>query len=59
MFLDEVLQRQRWSAADFVDDIIRAGKETVLVVDGDFSQVLNEKRISRARFRRRPVSPVA
>jgi len=43
MPLDELLKRQRRPAADFFDDIIRASEETVLVVDGNFSQVLNEK----------------
>ena len=50
VLLDKRLQRQRRVAADFFDEIIRAGEDAILVINGDFTQMLDEKGLS-ARFR--------
>src|SRR5215510_6082084 len=41
MLIDEFLQCHRRTAADCLNQIIRPGEDTVLMVDGDFSQMLD------------------
>src|SRR6516225_2896269 len=40
---DELLERRRLASADLLDHVVRAGKDTVLVIDGDFPQMLGEE----------------
>src|SRR5262249_31999326 len=40
---DELLERRRLASADLLDHVVRAGKDTVLVIDGDFMQMLDEE----------------
>jgi len=40
---DELHERRRLASADLLDHVVRAGKDTVLVIDGDFPQVLDEE----------------
>src|SRR5215471_12993241 len=42
---DELLERRRLASADLLDHVVRAGKDTVLVIDGDFTQMLDEEGI--------------
>src|SRR5262249_27986266 len=44
---DELLERRRLASADSLDHVVRAGKDTVLVIDGDFPQMLDDERIAR------------
>src|SRR5262249_74438 len=43
--VDTVLQGQRRTAPDCLNQIIRPGEDTVLMVDGDFTQMLDGERI--------------
>ena len=43
MFLDERLERHRRTAADLFDEIVRAGENPVLMIDGDLVEVLEEE----------------
>jgi hypothetical protein len=45
---DELLDRHRLAATDFSDIVVRAGKDAVAVVDGDFMKVLHQECIRRA-----------
>ena len=38
MLGDELPERRRLASADLLDHVVRAGKDTVLVIDGDFTQ---------------------
>src|SRR5437879_13366214 len=40
---DELLERRRLASADLLDHVVRAGKDPVLVIDGDFPQMLDEE----------------
>jgi hypothetical protein len=40
---DELLDRHRLAATDFSDIVVRAGKDAVAVVDGNFMQVLHQE----------------
>src|SRR5262249_32664328 len=46
MLVNEFLQYHRRTAADFLNQIIRPGEETVLMIDGDFTQMLHGEGIS-------------
>src|SRR5260370_42225231 len=46
VLIDKLHQRHRRAAADFLEEIIRAGEDAVLVIDGDFTQMLHGKRLS-------------
>ena len=48
MLGDELLERRRLASADLLDQVVRAGKDTVLVIDGDFPQMLDEEGIPGA-----------
>ena len=48
MLGDELLERRRLASADLPDQVVRAGKDTVLVIDGDFTQMLDEEGIPYA-----------
>src|SRR5262249_41270294 len=43
MLRDKLFKGRRRPPADLLDKVVRAGKHTVLVIDGDFTQMLNEK----------------
>src|SRR6516225_7800695 len=43
---DKFLQCHRRAAADFLNQIIRPGEDTVLMIDGDFTQMLDGEGIS-------------
>lgn len=43
MFLDERLERHRRPSADLFDEIVRAGENPVLMIDGDLVEVLEEE----------------
>src|SRR5262245_60085263 len=42
---DELLERRRLASADLLDHVVRAGEDTVMVIDGDFPQMLDEEGI--------------
>ena len=46
MLVNEFLQCHRRAAADFLNQIIRPGEDTVLMIDGDFTQMLDDEGIS-------------
>jgi hypothetical protein len=46
VLVNEFLQCRRRTAADFLNQIIRAGEDTVLMIDGDFTQMLDGEGIS-------------
>ena len=46
MLVNEFLQCHRRTATEFLNQIIRPGEDTVLVIDGDFTQMLDEEGIS-------------
>ena len=46
MLVNEFLQCHRRAAADFLNQIIRPGEDTVLMIDGDFTQMLDGEGIS-------------
>ena len=48
VLVDKLLQRHRRAAADFFDEIIRAGEDAVLMINGDFTQMLDGEGISLA-----------
>src|SRR5258708_31337376 len=53
VLIDKLLHRHRRAAADFFDEIIRASEDAVLVINGDFTQMLHGKGLStrlRCRF---------
>jgi hypothetical protein len=43
MLRHKLLEGGRRPPADLLDKVVRAGKDAVLVVDGHFTQMLNEK----------------
>lgn len=43
ILLHELLDRHRLAATDFSDIVVRAGKDAVAVVDGDFMKVLHQE----------------
>ena len=43
MLGDELVERRRLASADLLDHVVRAGKDTVLVIEGDFPQMLGEE----------------
>src|SRR5260370_23456515 len=46
VLVNEFLQCCRRAAADFLNQIIRPGEDTVLMIDGDFTQMLDGEGIS-------------
>ncbi len=48
ILVDELLDRHRLAATDFNDIVVRAGKDAVAVVDGDFMKVLHQECFRRA-----------
>src|SRR5260370_41647725 len=53
VFPDKPLQRQRTAAANLFNEIIRPSEDPVLMIDGDFTQMLDDKGVStrlRCRF---------
>ena len=46
MLVNEFLQCRRRTAADFLNQITRPGEDTVLMIDGDFTQMLDGEGIS-------------
>src|SRR4029077_19669012 len=46
VLVNEFLQCHRRTATDFLDQIIRPGEDTVLMIDGDFTQMLDDEGIS-------------
>src|SRR6266699_142694 len=53
VLVNEFLQCHRRTATDFLNQIIRPGEDTVLMIDGDFTQMLDDKGVSarlRCRF---------
>ena len=50
MLGDELLERHRLASADLLDHVIRAGKDTVLVIDRDLSQMLERKESPKLGF---------
>src|SRR5215813_3365193 len=46
VLVNEFLQCRRRAAADFLNQIIRPGEDTVLMIDGDFTQMLDGEGIS-------------
>ena len=46
VLIDKLLQRHRRAAADFFDEIIRASEDAVLVINGNFTQMLDGEGIS-------------
>src|SRR5262245_62525561 len=49
MLLDERLERQRRASAKLLDQVVRAREDTILVVDRDLSEVLEQEGILAAR----------
>jgi len=47
VLVDKCFERRRWPTTNRFDQVIRAGKDPVLVVNGDLAQVLDEERIAR------------
>src|SRR5258705_8418472 len=47
VLMDKLLQRHRRAAADLFDEIIRASEDAVLEIKGDFTQMLDDKGVSR------------
>src|SRR5258705_8218799 len=50
---DKLLQRHRTAAANLFNEIIRPSEDAVLKIDGDFTQMLDDKGVSkrlRCRF---------
>src|SRR5260370_36429374 len=47
VFPDKPLQRQRTAAANLFNEIIRPSEDPVLMIDGDFTQMLDDKGVSR------------
>src|SRR6516164_10415732 len=50
MLLDERLERQGQASAKFLDQVVRAGEDAILVVDRDLSEMLEQKGILAARI---------
>lgn len=46
VLVNEFLQCRRRTAADFLNQIIRPGEDTVLMIDGDFTQMLDGEGLS-------------
>src|SRR6516165_10290769 len=46
VLVNEFLQCPRRTATDFLNQIIRPGEDTVLMIDGDFTQMLDDEGIS-------------
>src|SRR6516225_393746 len=46
VLVNEFLQCRRMTAAEFLNQIIRPGEYTVLMIDGDFTQMLDGEGIS-------------
>src|SRR5260370_25968069 len=46
VLVDQFLPCRRRTAADFLNQIIRPGEDTVLMIDGDFTQMLDDKGVS-------------
>src|SRR5260370_6385293 len=43
---DKLLQRHRTAAANLFNEIIRPSEDAVLMIDGDFTQMLDDKGVS-------------